>query len=168
MTTTVTPATLNDFEIVIDIYDDNARWLNSIGFTYWQYPQPDWFKEKIKHNLEDGNVFLYRQSDGNVAATVRVLWTDPVMWPDDPPNAGYVHGLAVYRRLKGQGIGIALLNWAKEHIRAHNRQYLRLDCDVSNSTLRQYYETLGFKFIDEYAYKDYLGARYELELKNGS
>jgi ribosomal protein S18 acetylase RimI-like enzyme len=158
------PATPADYDSVMAIYDDTARWLLSMGHTYWEYPQPEWFKENIKRNIAGGHVFLYRLDDGSLAGIIRVVWVDPVMWPNDAPNAGYVHGLAVYRHLKGQGIGVALLDWAKSYILAHEKHYLRLDCAASNHTLRQYYETLGFKFIDEFAYKDYLGARYELTL----
>jgi GNAT superfamily N-acetyltransferase len=59
-------------------------------------------------------------------------------------DAGYVHRLAVVRAHAGRGMGVRLLDWADEQIRARERAWLRIDVVTGNRPLRDYYESAGF------------------------
>jgi GNAT superfamily N-acetyltransferase len=66
-------------------------------------------------------------------------------WGERPPDAAYVHKLAVRRACAGQGIGRAIVEWADRTAAKAGRQFLRLDCLGDNPGIRRYYEGLGFE-----------------------
>ena len=157
----ITPASKDELDVVIEIYDDAALWLTAQGSRQWPYPQPQWIRDAIEGRIEQGQVFLCRAPDDRAIGTIRVQWADPNVWPEDSGDAGYIHGLATRRELKGQGIGRLMLEWARDYIRANGKKYLRLDCVADNPALRRYYENLGFRFCGEVADVHHLAARYE-------
>lgn len=88
-----------------------------------------------------------------VTAWLRAVgWQDPLVWGEQPPDAGYVHGLLVDRSCAGRGLGRALIGWASRRTLAAGRSILRLDCVATNPWLRGYYADLGFT---EVGYREY-------------
>jgi ribosomal protein S18 acetylase RimI-like enzyme len=161
----IRPASQGELSVVMDIYDEAAQWLHSKGIHYWMYPQPLSIWDLVEDDIQEECVFLCRiQADGRAVGTIRVLWADSAMWPEEAGDAGYIHGLATRTEARGQGVGAAMLGWAKGHVRAHGKKYIRLDCEASNPVLRQYYEKLGFVFRGEITHDGYVGARYEMAL----
>jgi ribosomal protein S18 acetylase RimI-like enzyme len=71
---------------------------------------------------------------------------DEDFWLDDS-EGGYVHTFAIRPWVHGQRIGVAMMEWAKQHVRARGKQFLRLDCWGGNVALRKYYAGLGFTFV---------------------
>ena len=71
------------------------------------------------------------------------------MWDEQPPDAGYLHGLCVRRAGAEVGLGAALLDWAGRRVAAAGRRWLRLDCMAANPRLRAWYEGLGFSYRGE-------------------
>ena len=164
-TLTIRPAREDELGLVMAIYDDAAQWLHSKGIHYWAYPQPQWIWDLVGSDIGKGYVFLgCTPADSRAVGTIRVLWSDPEVWPEDAGEAGYVHGLAIRSEVRGHGVGAAMLEWAKGHIRAHGKKYVRLDCEAANPLLRRYYERLGFAFRREVRHGDYVGACYEMTL----
>jgi GNAT superfamily N-acetyltransferase len=74
-----------------------------------------------------------------------MLHDDPMYWGDRPPDAFYVHKLAVRRDQAGRGIGAAVVEWANAEAAEAGREFLRLDCLGDNPGIRDYYEGLGFE-----------------------
>jgi ribosomal protein S18 acetylase RimI-like enzyme len=106
-------------------------------------------------------------SDGEVIGTFGLHWQDERVWGDQPPNAGYVHRLAVRDDLHGQDLGLRIIDWAVAEVARNGRQYLRLDCDSSNTKLRDYYEKQGFKEIGKKhipPHKNYFATLYERQV----
>jgi GNAT superfamily N-acetyltransferase len=81
-----------------------------------------------------------------MVATLQLQWSDPFFWgqADADADAGYVHRLAVRRDHAGRGMGVRLLDWADEQVRARGRSWLRIDVVSGNLSLRRYYEAVGF------------------------
>jgi GNAT superfamily N-acetyltransferase len=144
-TLTIRPASPEELSVVMDIYDDAARWLHAQGIYYWAYPQPWWIRDLVASDIEKGCVFLCRaQAEGRAVGTLRILWADPAMWPEDAGNAGYIHGLAVRTDARGHGVGAAMLEWAKAPPGARG-----FSCGWiarPQPILRRYYERLGTAF----------------------
>ncbi len=162
---TLNTASPDELSVVMEIYDDAAQWLHSKGIHYWASPQPQWIRDLVENDIKKGSVFLCRtQADGRAVGTLRILWTDAEMWPEDASDAGYIHGLAIRSAVRGHGIGVAMLEWARGYIRAHGKAYMRLDCEASNPMLRRYYENLGFVPRGEVTVESHTGARYEMTL----
>src|SRR2546423_1557214 len=91
-----------------------------------------------------GEVYV-AELGGDAVAAVTLLWDDPAYWGERPPDAAYVHKLAVSRACAGRRIGSAIVEWADATAAQNGRRYLRLDCLRDNPGIRTYYENLGFE-----------------------
>ena len=92
---------------------------------------------------------------------IRALWSDPAFWGERPPDAGYVHAIAVRRAYAGRELGKRLLDWAEGRATESGREYLRLDCMTDNENLRAYYERLGFEPRGETRIDDFTATLFE-------
>ena len=133
---------------VLEVLDDAARWLASIGHEAWpvgSFTAPDSRERRqVVDALEFGELYL-ATIDGEPAATVSLFDLDERFWPGAPQDALYVHKLAVRRRFAGIGLGGAVLSWAEGRARDRGKPYLRLDTDPDNAGILAYYGGHGFR-----------------------
>jgi GNAT superfamily N-acetyltransferase len=134
-------ATHADAAVAGSILDEAARWLASQGFDHWPVPFP---ADELAERIDQGELYV-ADLDGEPAGTLTLLWDDPSFWGDQPPDAAYIHKLAVRRAFAGRGLGSAIVAWAERRAAAAGRQHLRLDCPRDNPGIRVYYERLGFE-----------------------
>ena len=130
-----------DVSVVAELLDEATVWVGERGYEQWPLPFPH---EDIAAAIERGEVYV-AELDGEVVATVTLLWNDPTYWGDRPADAAYMHKLAVRRACAGQRIGSAIVEWADRTAAAADRDFLRLDCLGDNPAIRAYYERLGFE-----------------------
>ena len=130
-----------DVAAVATMLDEATAWVGQRGYEQWPFPFP---REEIAAAIERGEVYV-GELDGDVAATVTLLWDDPVYWGERVADAAYVHKLAVSRSCAGRRIGQAIVEWADAAAAAAGREFLRLDCLRDNPGIRAYYEGLGFE-----------------------
>jgi len=141
----VRPASADDLDEIGSILADAARRTAEAGFPNpWPIPFP---RSIVEPHVARGEVFLAGPDGARWAATITLLWEDPVFWGARPPDAGYVHRLAVRSAHVGAGWGTRLLAWAASRTRARGRAYLRLDCVSANERLCAYYRDLGFREV---------------------
>jgi ribosomal protein S18 acetylase RimI-like enzyme len=141
---TIERATAADADAVLAILQDAARWLLSRGIEQWR---PEHFqREPLLRHIARGEVFVARRARVPVG-TLSLSWDDLAVWGEQPPIAGYVHGLAISRSEGGHGLGRALLDWASRRTAAAGKPLLRLDCMTDNPALRVYYERPGFTYL---------------------
>jgi ribosomal protein S18 acetylase RimI-like enzyme len=146
---TVAPAAgRSDLDAAAEILDEAAHWLASRGLPGWA---PEGFRtpqtverRALVAAFEAGELYLGWQN-GSAVATVSLLSEDRLYWPQAPPDASYVHRLAVRRNAVGRGIGRAVLDWAEKEALNRGRTCLRLDCVASDAAIRAYYERAGFR-----------------------
>jgi ribosomal protein S18 acetylase RimI-like enzyme len=130
-----------DVAVVAGLLDEATVWVGARGYEHWPLPFP---RDQIAGAIDRGEVYL-AELDGDAVATVTLLWDDPTYWGERPPDAAYVHKLAVSRACAGQRIGDAIVEWADGTAAAQGRSFLRLDCLRDNPGIRAYYERLGFE-----------------------
>jgi GNAT superfamily N-acetyltransferase len=136
-----------DLEGVLETLTEAARWEQASGLPNpWPIPFPS---ERIAPSLERGELFVVEDSARRTVGTVTLQWEDLPFWGPRPPDAGYVHRLAVRRAFTGRGIGGAVLDWAAESTRGRGRPYLRLDCLRSATRLHRFYESFGFRRVGD-------------------
>jgi len=138
----VRPAQQEDAVVVARLLDEATVWVNDLGFSQWPLPFP---LDQLAGAIERGEVYVVESEDGEPVATVSMVPDDPVYWGDQPPDAFYVHKLAVRRDQAGRGIGAAVVEWANAEAAEAGREFLRLDCLGDNPGIRDYYEDLGFE-----------------------
>ena len=128
--------------VVAGLLDEATVWVNDLGFSQWPLPFP---RDQLAGAIERGEVYVVESEDGEAVATVSMLPDDPLYWGDQPPDAYYVHKLAVRRDQAGRGVGAAVVEWANAEAAEAGREFLRLDCLGDNPGIRDYYEDLGFE-----------------------
>ena len=131
-----------DAVTVAGLLDEATVWVNDLGFSQWPLPFP---RDQLAAAIGRGEVYVVESEDGDGVATVSMLPDDPEYWGDQPPDAFYVHKLAVRRDQAGRGIGAAIVEWANAEAAEAGREFLRLDCLADNPGIRDYYEDLGFE-----------------------
>ena len=131
-----------DADIVAALLDEATVWVGDLGYSQWPFPFP---RDQLVAAIDRGEVFVVEAEDGEPVATVAILLDDPMYWGKRPPDALYVHKLAVRRDRAGRGIGAAIVEWANAEAAEAGREFLRLDCLGDNPAIRTYYEDLGFQ-----------------------
>jgi ribosomal protein S18 acetylase RimI-like enzyme len=130
-----------DVATVAELLDEATAWVGERGYEQWPLPFPH---KELEAAIERGEVYL-AELDGEAVATVTLLWNDLQYWGERPPDAAYVHKLAVRRACAGRRIGSAIVEWADVTAAQAGRRFLRLDCLRDNPGIRAYYESLGFE-----------------------
>ncbi len=165
-TLTMEQAKPEELPLVMEIVDEAAAWLHGRGITLqWPSPMPKDFWGVVEKEIAKGEVYLARLADGNAAGTLRFEWSDPELWARDPDGGGYVHTLGTRPWVHGHGIGAAMLMWAKEHVRAHGKPYLRLDCWGENEALVKYYSGLGFEYCGSVPDEGWSSALFQMSVE---
>ncbi len=106
--------------------------------------EEDGFSERwVLNSLSRREVYVVEQ-DGMLVGTFSLDWDDEAYWGHQEPTAGYVHGLSVRKGFGGRGLGSFVIDWCANQVSVLNRRFVRLGCDVRNTKLCGYYESLGF------------------------
>jgi ribosomal protein S18 acetylase RimI-like enzyme len=143
------------------ILDEATAYVATLGHDQWPVPFP---QDELAERIERGELYLV-EVDGEPAATVTLLWDDPFFWGTQPPDAAYVHKLAIRRVFAGRGLGEAIVEWADRQAAAAGRRYLRLDCMRDNDRIRRYYERLGFEHRGDRDHPRFPAALYERRIR---
>jgi GNAT superfamily N-acetyltransferase len=157
----------DDLAAVVEVLEDAARWLVSIGDEAW--PPGSFFTPGSKERgqvldaLESGNLYLARIGD-TPAATVSLFEEDERFWPGASRTALYIHKFAVPRRFAGMGLGTAVLGWVEDEARARGKRDLRLDCDPDDPGILAYYGRHGFRRVGDASDADLHVALFERSL----
>src|SRR2546428_13310266 len=130
-----------DLDTVLEILEEASLWLSSKGLESQWRPNPV-FRQTIKDNIERGEVYVVKAVEVTVG-TITLQWNDKKFWGDLPPEAGYIHKLAIKRSYSGQHLGLRMIQWAEAKARAEGKRYLRLDFFACNKTIRDYYPKTG-------------------------
>jgi GNAT superfamily N-acetyltransferase len=141
------------------ILDEATAYVATLGFEQWPTPFP---VDELELRIERGELYV-AESDGEIAATFTMLWDDPLFWGEQPPDAAYLHKLAVRRRFAG--LGAALIDWVDAQAAAAGRRYVRVDCQRDNLGIRSYYEGLGFEHRGDVEHPRFAAALYERPLR---
>lgn len=143
----VVTASAADVEVILALRNEAAHWLIERGIDQWFPGETP--RSWIENRVSEGSAFLLLGPDAKTIGTVTVLWSDEVMWGDRAADTGYLHMLIVTSRMRGTGLGRALLVWAETHVAARGRPTCRLDCASGNRRLRQWYEQAGYVHVGD-------------------
>ncbi|MFY3792474.1 GNAT family N-acetyltransferase [Ureibacillus sp. MALMAid1270] len=90
----------------------------------------------IEHNTTtEGSILWVAEMDGEVVGTLTTTKDGDVQW---------ITAFAVHPEMQGQGIGTALLNWAKDFAYRQGEHFIMLDVEVENERALSVYEKAGF------------------------
>lgn len=139
---TITKATAADIPFIAAILTDAVRYKLDHHDTAWG--SKAFSDEEVRGMVMAGLTYIMHL-DGEPVGTVRLQWEDKLYWGEQPPDAGYIHLLAVKAGMHGRELGGHIIEWAIAEVGKNNRRFLRLDCRPDNKKLREYYEKHGFR-----------------------
>lgn len=138
-----------------------AEWLVERGMPLWQ---PSDFENGQFLDSISKEDLITAYVDDTVAGAMVLQWEDTEFWPHSRGDSGFIHKLCVERRFAGKGVAGALVEWAKNEVRARKRAFLRLDCSADRPKLCHVYENLGFSRVDRRMVGPYDIAFYEMRV----
>jgi ribosomal protein S18 acetylase RimI-like enzyme len=141
MNLSIAKATLEDAAAIAAIMTQATQFKLDHDDEAWGHGE--YTIKEVSDPISKGFSYVVRLDDEAVAA-FHLVWQDGMMWGPQEPVAGYMHQLGLKNGWHGQGIGRQVIDWAAKEVARNNRQFLRLDCPPGNTSLRQYYEGLGF------------------------
>jgi ribosomal protein S18 acetylase RimI-like enzyme len=140
----VVAAERGDLDRYIDLLEELADWLETRGIRQWPRGRVRRSAAYFAESIDRQEVQLAFVGD-DLAGTLRLLMSDPIVWPEFPErDAVYVYNLGVRRTWAGHELGGHLLDWAGHRAESLGRRFVRLDCLPGNTFLREYYERKGF------------------------
>jgi GNAT superfamily N-acetyltransferase len=153
-----------DVVAIVALFEDAAVWLESQAIFQWPTEVSPRFYTFLRNRIKEKEVFVARGENGRLLGHIRFEYKPGKIWRDEPMNTAYVRGLVIANDVRGQGVGVLLLNWAQAQSRQRGCTRLRLDCVAENGRLRQYYADYGFAFLGESRSGNYRAALFEMML----
>ena len=148
----VRAAAPEDVELVGRILDEAETW-----------PRP-FPREELAERVDRDELFVV-EADGEPAATFTLLLDDTSFWGERPPDAVYLHKLAVRPGFRGRGLGARIVEWVERRAAEAGRAYLRLDCLRDDPRIRGWYESLGFEHRGDVDHPRIRAALYERAIR---
>ena len=147
-----------DIPLVAEMLDEATAFVATFGYDQWPVPFP---QEELTQRILQRELYVV-EVDDEPAATFTLLWDDPFFWGERPPDAVYLHKLAIRRSYAGRGLGMRVVAWIARHAKTCGRAFIRLDCQRDLPGIRRYYEGLGFELQGEKENGRFAWALYEL------
>lgn len=159
------PAREEDLPAVFKIIDDRIKWMDVVGIkqwnvtNYWECYPEQYYRDK----MNNGELFVLREKATDRILGVIALLKSDYRWVNDK-DALYAHHLATVLDMKGKNLAKTIIEFCKEISRSHKKEYLRLDCAVGNDKLNNFYESLGFVYVEPVVDGLYYGNKREFKL----
>lgn len=120
-------------DVLIDCVDGGA----SVSFIWpMTRAKADAFWRGVAQSAQQGKriVIVAEDIDGTIVGTVQVVWAGP----ENQPHRGDVAKMLVHRRMRRQGLGVALLLAAEQYASDAGRTLLVMDTVTGGDAERMY------------------------------
>jgi ribosomal protein S18 acetylase RimI-like enzyme len=151
----------DDVAVVAEMLDEATAFVETFGFDQWPVPFP---QDELLQRVRQRELYVVEVGD-EPAATFTLLWDDPFFWGERPPDAVYLHKLAVRRAFAGRRLGERIVEWIDATAAAAGRSFVRLDTQRDDSGIRGYYERLGFEYCGDHEHPRFPAVLYERRVR---
>ena len=155
-------ATGEDVPLVAEMLDEATAFVATFGYDQWPVPFP---RDELRQRIRRRELYVVEVEE-EPAATFTLLWDDPFFWGARPPDAVYLHKLAVRRAFAGRRIGQRIVEWVDAAAAAAGRSFVRLDTQRDDRGIRRYYERLGFEYRGEREHPRFPAVLYERRVRS--
>ncbi|MDK2866385.1 MAG: hypothetical protein PWP51_1377 [Clostridiales bacterium] len=144
----ISKACEQDLERIMAIITETVAEMKRVNNHQWDdtYPTHNVFLADIKK----GNLYAYRESDGNLLGFVCLDTNQPEEYADaawkTPEKCLVIHRTAVALNARGQGIGKKLMQYAETLALEMNIQAIRSDTYSTNQAMNTAFQSLGYQF----------------------
>jgi GNAT superfamily N-acetyltransferase len=151
----IRPGGPGDVPAVLALGDEAVAWLNARGNTQ-QWGTEPWTGNQrresfIRDQADGGGMRIAQDQDGTVLGVLVITETRQAYVPPADERELYVNLLLVSRRYSGCGIGIELIQRAKQEADTRGIELIRVDCWAGeDGSLVRVYEKYGFSRVQEF------------------
>jgi predicted GNAT family N-acyltransferase len=146
----VSNTSLQDLEQIKWLFDEAIKLQSKNGYKVWESIDEIALQKDITNNLQFKIV-----KDENIVCIFSIQYNDPFIWQDkDQNDAIYLHRIVTSPNFKGQRLFEKVLTWAIGFAKQECKKFIRMDTWAANHQLIDYYQTFGFRFIENYKTTD--------------
>lgn len=150
-TVTIRLASEHDMQAVLNLREEAARWLETIGSDQWQtvWPTLERQNERIRKSIVAGETSMLYSGSSLVGTVAVDEFSDPSLWTpaEQAEPAYYMHRLIIARSYAGQGLGAKILDWCCDKAARSEKEWIRVDVWTSNTRLQNYYLDRKFSHV---------------------
>lgn len=120
---------------------DRREWLRSLGLDQWS-TRRNW-SDVVAASISTGNTWIARGADDRIIGTLALSpVADPDFWTPDEASesAVYMSKMATALHVRGEGVGRAMIAWARNWGASRGYELLRWDAWRTNAELIDYYQ----------------------------
>lgn len=138
----ITPTTIADLPVIRVLFGAAIRYQQHKFGKGWQG------LDEVQLIGEIGETLHWKIMEGDqLAAFFAIAFSDELVWDErDADPAVYLHRIVTNPAFRGRGYVNPITAWAEEYGRERGKQLVRLDTDVDNLKLNDYYRQCGYAF----------------------
>ena len=143
-------STYSDIPEIFRFYKAAKEYMKSKSVVVW----PEFGRAMVEQEIAEGNQWKMI-IDGKMACIWATAYADPKIWEErniDP--AVYIHRIAVNPTVRGRKLVRKIVDWAVDHAKEKNLDYVRLDTVGENFSLIKLYTEAGFDFLGMHKLKN--------------
>ncbi len=146
----VTNTSLSDLPQIFEFFEASILYQERNGYPSWR----NYDRSAVERDVIEGH--QYKVVFGSqIGLVFSVAYRDPIIWRErDRSDALYLHRIVVNPMFKGQRLFSHLLDWAILHAEQKKLMNIRMDTWALNPTIIKYYESFGFKQIENFVTPD--------------
>jgi len=141
--------TLADVDAVMAIIDQGKAYLKSQDIDQWQNGYPN--HQTIEGDIESGEAYVLENQSDIVGTAMIAFGEEPTyryiegQWLTPNPYA-VLHRVAISQTLKGQGLGLTLLDEAEKLCHQQGFSSIRIDTHEANRSMKKMLQKAGFTY----------------------
>jgi len=143
----------NEGPIMFGLVIERIKWMNENNIKHWNVLGYDKFfpQSYYEKRAQQGYAYCLVDTNTNEILCAAVLLENDDSWGDNEPSI-YIHNLI--SKVGYPGIGKVFLKYTEDLAKSKGKKYLRLDSEVNNVKLTEYYDKLGYVPIGTCVYND--------------
>lgn len=138
----ITVSKPEDIPAIFERYDEAIDYQKAVKGNAWKGFEVSLIEQEIAENRH------YVIKDGDeVACTFVLSFDDELIWKAaNKDKAVYIHRVAVNPKFRGKGFIQIIINWLKEKANQWNIDFIRLDTEIGNDRIKNYYISCGLTY----------------------
>ncbi|MFG6494626.1 GNAT family N-acetyltransferase [Fictibacillus sp. UD] len=148
----VQKASPEDYELVISLLKEIAKWLQDNRINQWSYLLGGGDDEEIKQSIQENHTYKVLKDDVIIATFTlspeQSEWDQHIFGKEEVYDSMYLHRLAVRPQYMNRGVGKEILQWIHENL-GGGKRFIKLDCVADNVKLNRFYRDNGFEYLGD-------------------
>lgn len=136
--------TADDMQEIFRLYRLAAAYQKAKGtVVVWPEFDPQLVATEIAENRQ-----WKLMIDDTIACVWATTFSDAQIWEERNRDAAvYIHRIATNPDYRGRNFVSRIVDWAREHARGNDKDFVRLDTIGNNVKLIEHYTSAGFRFL---------------------